>query len=228
MPASMPPPTFRGTANTITIPNGSELWRVHGSKYAGDAFRPVNPDPTRNTDQNFGGGRFDSTSYDPYPYLYAATKPTTALAETFLRDLDFRSAGDRILPRRAVAGMKLSAIRVQVELSLVSLISATDLAAVYQDHWLVDADGAAHYAQTRRWAHWLRRHSPDTHGLAWQSKRDRPFPAFILFGDRCPPGALSLIPTSSIDLDDANGATQLNALLRPYLVKIISPRRTTP
>ena len=51
---------------------------VHQQRFPADGFNP------NGADEHFGGGRFDSTPSDPYPFLYAASTDTTALAEVFL------------------------------------------------------------------------------------------------------------------------------------------------
>jgi hypothetical protein len=224
VPASLPPSRLRGTPTISVIPAGTELWRVHDAKYAGDSFRPVSANPRRNTDPNFGGGRFDSTENAPFPYFYAATRSTTALVESFLRDLPFRSNGSRVLPRHAINGKKLSCIDLDDDIAILNLSSAVDLAAVHQDYWLVDSEGDQNYAQTRRWAHWFREQIPSIGGLLWQSKRDRPHPALILFGDRCPPGCLTLNHGASAELDTLDGASLINSLLRPYRARVYPPR----
>ncbi|WP_203782182.1 RES family NAD+ phosphorylase [Paractinoplanes rishiriensis] len=206
----------------MTISAGTLLWRVHSQTFSGDAFRPVSPVPADNTDPNFEGGRFDATAAYGYPYFYAGFRQTTALAERFLRGLEFKAGGYRTLLRKTVLKTAISAVEVTRDLDLISLISATDLAAVGQDEWLVDVDGDAAYGQTRRWAHWLHKNTGRC-GLAWQSKRDRPYTAVILFGDRCT-GSVNLVPGSTQKLDDAAGAAYLNAMLVPYRVRITPPR----
>jgi hypothetical protein len=225
VPAVQPPDRLRGVPKTSLLHAKTELWRVHDAKYPGDSFRPVAQDPKKNTDPNFGGGRFDSTVNALFPYFYAALRPTTALVERFLKDLVLRPDGSRILPREKINGKTLSRVTLSADINLLSLVSATDLAAVHQDYWLVDSDGESNYAQTRRWGHWFRDQIPSVDGFVWQSKRDRPHPALILFGDRDPPVGLVLDHASSVDLWTKDGASLINALLRPYRVRVYPPRR---
>jgi hypothetical protein len=218
MPSDLPPARIHGTPHRTVLPGGTRVWRVHKKAYPGHTFNPVD------ADEHFGGGRFDSTPSDSYPYFYAAFSEVTALAEVFLRGLPFPNRGRRVLQRRAVEDRRLSAVELTDELTLLTLVSSADLAAVSQDDWLVQAE-AREYAQTRRWAHWLRDQANWAQGFVWQSKRNIPERAVILFGDRCHPGTLRPAALPAIDLDDAVGAEWLNNALAPFHVTIRPPRK---
>ena len=179
MPSTSPPPHYDGTPNRYLLGRGTCLWRVHGRKYGARAFKGLP------SDSLYGGGRFDATGADSYPFCYAALDETTALAEILLRDRPFDEAGYRTLPRAAVEGRQISGLTLTGDLELVSLISGQDLATVAQDEWLVTVKGHVEYARTRDWGHWLRKEAPWAHGLIWPSLRDRGGLAIILFGDRC-------------------------------------------
>lgn len=217
MPMMAPPPRYDGTPNRYTLHRGSCLWRVHGRKYGARAFKDKSSDPL------FGGGRFDATDADSYPFCYVALDETTAVAETLLRDLPWDDGGTRRLTRAAVDQRQVSGLTLICDLELVSLITGQDLAAVAQDDWLVTVKGPE-YAQTRGWAHWLRRQAPWAHGFIWSSLRDRGGLAIVLFGDRCAATfgdkyertLLHEIPELAVDLDDSAGAEWLNRRLAPY------------
>ncbi len=135
---------------------------MHPRKHPADAFCPVPADAL------FGGGRFDSTSSDAYPFLYAGLTAETALCETLLRDLKFRGTSRQVL-RAHVRGRVLSCLTTTTPLTMLSLASAVDLACICQpDDWLLRADGHE-YAQTRAWAHWLRTRARTVHGLIWRA-----------------------------------------------------------
>ncbi|MEU9117223.1 RES family NAD+ phosphorylase [Streptomyces sp. NPDC048483] len=220
------PHAYRMAPKPYTLPAGTELWRCHKSTRPADGFNPVA------VDAHFGGNRFDGTADDPYPYLYAGAGPATALAEVFLRDLDFDVAtGMRLLPYAAIAGKSLSVLRTRTDLTLIPLLTEEDLADVCQDSWLLEADGPS-YAQTRRWAAELRAQVPTAQGLVWQSRRHRPRQAMVFFGDRCadepfkdggdgadgdPAGAG--IP----DLGSPGGLAKLNRLLAPLRAAVVPP-----
>lgn len=217
MPFGPPPDTYLDEPNHYFLPEGSRLWRVHHQCRKSAEFNDMP------ADRHFGGGRFDATDDDPYPYLYAALTATTALAETLIRSLPFGHGQKRILPRKAVAGRRLCPLEITTGLALISLVTHADLAAVRQDEWLVQAD-PRDYAFTRRWAHWLHGQAPWAHGLIWSSRRDLGERSVILFGDRCPVGALGPVPSGCQDLDDIAGAAILNTMLAPYRVQIRPPR----
>jgi len=216
-----PPAAPCGPLHQVNLPAGAELWRVHDRKHAAGSFCPVPADAL------FGGGRFDSTSGDTYPFLYAGLTPETALCETLLRDLKFRGSSRQLL-RAHVRGRVLSCLTTTTPLPMLSLASATDLASICQpDDWLLRAEGHE-YAQTRAWAHWLRQQANTVSGFIWQSRYDLPHEAIILFGDRCPSGRPAPVTVRyAISLDDADGADYLNGHLAPYNVIIAPPRLVT-
>jgi RES domain len=221
MPLAPPPARATTAPRLATLPVGTRLWRVHSRNRSAAAFKPVVSDAL------FGGGRFDSTPEDRFPFLYAASDTETALLETLVRSIPFDDHGHRLIRRASVAGCRISALRVTQDLKLVSLVTMQELADACQDEWLVQAD-PAEYPQTRRWGHWLRSQAPWAHGLRWPSRRNLGHHAMILFGDRCPGGSLGEEPGSAVDLDDGPGAGWLNAQLTPYRIRIKPPLVTPP
>lgn len=218
MPLAPPPATAAASPRPVMLAAGALLWRVHRQRRQAAAFKPVG------SDAHFGGGRFDSTTGSPYPYLYAAFDQETALLETLVRGIPFDDRGRRLIRRATVAGYRMSAIRVTCDLKLMSLVSTRDLAAACQDEWLVHA-GPAEYPQTRRWGQWLREQAPWAQGFRWPSRWHLGHDALILFGDRCPAGALAGVPGTAMDLDDRAGAAWLNERLAPYRIRIMPPWR---
>jgi hypothetical protein len=231
VPLFEPPSQYAGTPSAFLLRRGTCLWRVHGQALAASGFRH---EPA---DRHFGGARFDGTPEDPYPYYYAGLGESTAIAETLLRDLHPDERGTRVISRGAVTGRQISGLALTRDLTLVDLRTARDLAAIAQDHWLVDAPGSQ-YDKTRAWASWIRRQAPWAHGLIWDSLRDKGEPAVVLFGDRCAAAAggavsdpaferrlLHEVGELAVDLDDGDGADYLNALLRPYRAEVCRPWR---
>jgi hypothetical protein len=213
-----PPAAPCGSLRHDVIPAGSTLWRVHRTRHPAAGFCPDA------ADQLFGGGRFDSTSSDVYPFLYAARTPETALCETLLRGLRFRGRSRQLL-RHQVTDRVLSSLTTTTTLTLLSLASTVDLASICQpDDWLLRAEGHE-YAHTRAWAHWLRRQAATVHGFVWLSRHNLPDQSIIIFGDRCPRDALKPDPSMQpVQLDTAAGAAYLNSRLGPYGVTIAPPR----
>jgi len=221
MTLAPPPADYDGTPVRHALLRGTCLWHVHKRAYPAGSFNSVPSSPM------FGGGRFDSTDDDRYPYWYAALDERTALAEILLRDLPYDRRGARALTREAVEGRRISGLTLTRDLDLVRLIDEVDLAAVAQDQWLVIATGHE-YAQTRAWGHWLRGKAPWAHGFIWHSRRDHGRPVIVLFGDRCATAfgtdyekkLLHEVSDLATDLDDKAGAEWLNGLLAPYRVAV--------
>ncbi|MFD8993355.1 RES family NAD+ phosphorylase [Streptomyces abikoensis] len=218
MTGNVSPALYTMRPRAYLLPAGTEWWRVHNRARPATQFNPVS------ADAHFGGNRFDGTSYDPYPYLYLASDPATALAETLLRSLDFDTAsGMRLVPYAAIAHKALSAVRTRRDHKLISLISEEDLAAVCQDSWLLETEGDG-YAKTRRWASELRAQDPEAAGLVWQSRRRRPRLASVLFQDRCGEEPLTALPVEEFhDLGSPAGVDAVNRILAPLRAAVVSP-----
>ncbi|MER6140144.1 RES family NAD+ phosphorylase [Streptomyces sparsogenes] len=217
MPYACPPRTCPGEPTCVVLPAGTSLFRVHSSSRS-----PLKPKDLP-SDRVWGGGRFDSTDEDPYPFLYAGLSETAALAEVLLRDLDFDpEGGPRRLPLVKLTGKSFSQLALARDLKLLSLVTTPDLAAVGQDGWLVDAE-ARDYAFTRAWAVWLRKQAAWAQGLLWLSKRDRGQRALVLFGDRVDEDALYEPGTPTLELDGPAGLRWLDRVLAPYAVEVPRP-----
>ncbi|MER6348634.1 RES family NAD+ phosphorylase [Streptomyces sp. NPDC001532] len=202
------------------IPAGTELWRVHHSKYAPDQFNP------KLSDIHFDGGRFEGTVLDPYHSLYLADDPLTALAESVLRSRPFeRPVGMRRIPYRTVWQRSLSGLRTRYDLHLVSLIEGQDLAAVCQDATLLEDEG--NYARARRWSSEIRAQAPDAMGLVWESRRNRSRLALVLYHDRFEDrdgGPLEVLTDTGIaDLGSQEGMKRANEILEPLRAEISEP-----
>jgi len=208
-----PPAELRRRPHRYLLPARSMLWRIHSARRTVTGFRPPS-DPGAP-----GGGRFDTTRPDEGGVLYCSEDRSTALVERLLRSQKFDGRGDRLLGEQLFAGRRVSMLQTTTELVLITLVSATDLAAVGQNDWLVQAE-PHQFARTQEWARWLRSIEQSAQGLVWQSRRDRPGRAIVLFGDRCPAGALAAVPHSEFDLDSDTGREHLRWLLRPYYVTI--------
>ena len=204
MPLARPPAAPKLPPASAWLPAGTRLWRVHPRSWPGDEFNDVRSDP------HFGGNRFDSTPADPFPYLYAAVDPQTALLETLVKGMPFDDSGKRVIRRSSVRDLRLSAIELGQDLRLISLLTTTDLARASQD---------------RRWCQWLRARAPWAQGMIWPSARSLGSQSLVLFGDRIAPSALRVPPGSTIELDSADGAAWLNRRLRPYLISVRPPAR---
>jgi hypothetical protein len=219
-----PPTAYAGTPAMTRLLASTVLYRVHLAAYPAHAFNPVL------AHRYYGGGRFDATDDDRYPYLYAGESLEAAIAEMLLRDLPCDSTGARHLPRRAIQGRRISTVITTTDLDLVSLRTAADLGAVCQDAWLTSCEPTC-YAQSRFWAHWIRAHAPTAAGLVWMSHREPTRQAFVLFGDRTPGTAIitttnnpALPPGFDADFDTPGGRRAIEHLLATYNV-VLGPRQ---
>lgn len=210
MPPTLPPQALPGAPTRYVLPAGTTLWRVHRSG------RPVHDFDAPRLVKGFGGGRFDSTRPNGFPYLYCSPDAGTALAERFVRDLDFSVTATRMLPRRALQSRTASVCQTTTDLNLLSLASGPDLAAVGQDGWLLSARGPD-LDLTRRWAAWLRDQARWAQGFVWQSGVDLPKPTMVLFGDTCGV-ALAPVDDMAYRLDDPDREGWLRYQLKPHRV----------
>ncbi|MEU5524076.1 RES family NAD+ phosphorylase [Streptomyces sp. NPDC047860] len=192
---------------------------MHASHRSAAGFNPV---PAH---AFYDGGRFDSTPYQPYGFLYVGFAVGAAVSEVLLRSIPFRQdGGPRLIPRVAVEGRSLSFLQLATDLEVVSLMSGSDLAAVGQDSWLVHAEGAE-YPQTRDWGHWIREQTkPWAQGFVWPSKREPADRVAIVFEDRCPDAPLMPTGAAAVDFGTAEGEQWLNGVLSAYCAHI-APRQ---
>jgi hypothetical protein len=216
MPLARPPSAAKPSLNRILLSAGTRLWRVHKKYRSCSDFKSVE------SDAHFGGGRFDSSPGDAYPYLYAAPEQQTALLETLVRAVPFNDKGSRLIRRAAITDQRISALEPVQDLNLIGLLTTADLAAACQDEWLVYSS-PSDYPQTRRWAQWLRAQAPWAQGFVWPSRRDLGRRSLVLFGDRLPDRALRDALGGSVDLDDAAGAAWINTQLAPYRISVKPP-----
>ena len=220
-PSQLPAPNYTGTPRRLDVPVGTVLVRVHDRAFAADAFNPTLA--PSGPGGHLRGGRFDATAGDAFPFLYAADDVATAFSEALLRDLPADPRGTRILSAAQVADRQVSRLSTQAPLSLVTLRSGRDLAAIGQDTWLTTAS-RPDYPMTRQWCSALRQWAPWAHGLTWRSNREPDGFAYILFGDRCPPHCLATAPpgtrplATAQPLDAAAGLHNLDDLLDAYRI----------
>ncbi|MER6912780.1 RES family NAD+ phosphorylase [Streptomyces sp. NPDC000594] len=198
------------------LPAGSGLWRCHPTGCPAAGFNPVL------SHRYFDGGRFDGTADDAYRFLYAAPEPLTALAETLLRDVPYSAAGTRVVPWVSAVQRSLTRLRVTEDLKLVRLVSQADLAAVFQDAWLLEGE-SDRYGATRYWAQEIRRYAPAAQGMVWQSRRNRPYHAVVFFSDRCEGEPVKAVEEQSYHLGTFEGVAKANRLLAPLRAMILPP-----
>jgi hypothetical protein len=216
MPNDTPPGEDLADLLHHTLPSGSLLWRVSRRTFVqrGSLFNarlaPAGSGPGPQ-DKAIPFGRFDAGQDEPYAYCYAGLDDLTAIAETLLRDVGFASRV-RAIPFRDVKGRCVAVYETLRPLSLVGLTTSAELSRARQDPWLIQAD-PDEYAGTRRWGHWLRRSSKDSHGFVWPSRRNPGGRCVVLFHDRIPLDHVSVVPVLTRDLDGGGGLEWLNRRL---------------
>jgi hypothetical protein len=215
----LPPSKPAGAPVLKTLAAGEILFRIHRKAYAASGFNP------RPAHQYYGGGRFDATVDDVYPYIYVGESAGGAISETFLRDLPVDTAGPRILAKSGVRGRRISAVRVEADLPVLQLVTGIELGQLSQDPWLTTCD-PRDYAQTRHWGHIIRGWAPDAAGFVWRSRREPEQRSYVLFGDRCRGDALTecahpSLPTgAALDFDTPQGIRWLRGQLAAYGVTV--------
>ncbi|WP_030349032.1 RES family NAD+ phosphorylase [Streptomyces sp. NRRL S-1022] len=215
MAGQLPPEGVEMAPLRHSLPAGTVLWRCHEEQFGAGEFNP------NVAHEFFKGSRFDPTEKDPYPYLYAALDPVTALSEVLLRSVEFGDDGVRQIPWAQASRYVLSAVRTTADLSLADLTTAEGLAAVWQDDWLIDT---TEYAGTRYWVRVIRERCTGVQGLWWTSKRCRPRPALQLFQDRCPDAPLDRRPLECLRLASADDVRRVNRLLAPLHAVVSAPQ----
>lgn len=209
-----PPTQFNGSPNKFSLSAGTPLWRVHKGIFPATEF---NPNPVaQDLAGEFAGGRFDSTTVDSYPFLYAAGDDSTAVAEKLLRDLPPDDSGMRALPSASVTGLCVSQIDVESDLELVSLRSGRDLAAIGIDTRLTIGP-STEYPVARRWSVAIREWVDSAQGLTWRSGREPDGFAYVFFGDRIGAGE---IVTSVNSTRGAEAFDLITLILSSYNVAI--------
>jgi hypothetical protein len=126
-------------------------------------------------------------------------------------------------PQRSNRYKSSSGLRPATDVTLLSLLTSEDRAAVGQDGWIVQADPSS-YGKTRSWGQWLRAIAPWAQGIAWPSERGLGEPVAVLFGDRIPAQGVQPCLEMATDLDDEKGAAFLNTALATWSLRIRPPR----
>lgn len=215
----LPPRGYAGSPRLIPVPAGTVLYRVHQKAFPADGFNPV---PSH---RYYGGGRFDATADDVYPYIYVGQTVEVAVAETFLRDIIYDDFGHYVLPKKTYEGRRISAVKTTVDLELVGMRTRPQLSSIAQSPWITNCD-PRDYAQTRHWGHWVRSKAPMAAGYVWNSRQEPSLSAYVLFGDRFAGKMIEqvfdpYVPTgAAADFDSDEGLDALSSILAPYEVSV--------
>lgn len=197
-----PPDPF--TAQPFTLPAGSNLSRVHDSRFGPTDF---NPGPK-------GGARFSFFGTPLVPVLYAAAKEESAVAETLLRKIP--AAGGRLV-HDAYAKNVMSMLVTKRELNLASFMG-TGLRALKVVASQLTNTPDTRYPQTRKWAQAA--YDAGYEGIVWMSKRNNTDQAYVLFGDRVDDSDLTVVAGSGRILSAGPGQVWLVNLCIPLHITV--------
>lgn len=183
-----PPTAFPTHVTDLAV--GAVLWRIHAESLAGDTFNP-----------GFGFSRFAPIGpvRKRVPTAYAAEEFEAAVYETIFHDLD-PAQSFKTYPLSKLADLRCSVLRVASPLALRSFLTPDLMKLGVARNQLIDTS-SREFPDTRLWSAALHRKDTFTHGMVWES---RPYPssiAMMFFGDRVPPGALSVVNSTRIDAD---------------------------
>ena len=183
------PPTAFAT-HVTNLPVGAVLWRVHAESLAGDTFNP-----------GFGFSRFAPIGpvRKRVPTAYAAEEFEAAVYETIFHDLD-PAQSFKTYPLSKLADVRCSVLRVASPLGLRSFLAPDLMKLGVARNQLIDTP-SREFPDTRRWSAALHRKDAVTHGMVWESRAYPSSLAMMFFGDRMPPGALSVVSTVRINAD---------------------------
>lgn len=169
--------------NTFILAAGARLVRLHDPNFTGDQPNPCKGGPTRFAPLHQAAGVC-------LPSLYAAATFECAVFESVFHDVP-HTAADKFVPLGKVTSRAISWLELTVDLTLAGLHEPdlNKLRLTRAD--LIDTPPSA-YPSTARWAQAFHHADPALTGLGWTSKRCDPGAAYVIFGDRLPPGALQV------------------------------------
>ena len=207
MPNVEPPERPPQEPEVCLLPEGADLCRLYRVRFGPLSFNSAaatNP---------YKGGRFDSPD-GSYTYMYCASTPSAAVAETLLRYVPGSGVETpTIVHEKNIVGSGLVRIETCRPLQLIDLTGQGFHKIGQTDDWLTSCE-ADQYPQTRHWANALREWVPEAHGLKWRARHDNNEFAFVLFGDRLT--ADTLRRQSVRLLSSPSGRVYLEELLAEY------------
>jgi hypothetical protein len=186
----VPKPPAAFPTHVTDLPVGAVLWRVHAENLAGDVFNP-----------GFGFSRFAPIGpvRKRVPTAYAADEFEAAVYETIFHDLD-PAQPFKTYPLSKLAEVRCSVLRVASPLALRSFLAPDLMKLGVARNQFIDTP-SREFPDTRRWSAALHRKDAVAHGMVWESRAYPSSLAMMFFGDRVPPGALSVVSTTRIDAD---------------------------
>ena len=169
------PPATALRPNTITLPKGTVLHRVHASQFTGNQFNPCKGGSTR------FAPIFDVQG-NCIPSLYAGSTLPSAIYETIFHDIP-ADAPIKTVSIFAITARSHSTLQVVRDLTLAEL-RAPDLKKLGLRPDQLTAAPPTDYVQTAAWAAALHAQNTGIDGLVWTSNQCDPDSAFLFFGGR--------------------------------------------
>jgi len=170
-----------------TLPEATELYRIHAPRFGATQFNPwssAESQPTRFAPFPGPRGR-------PVPTLYAAPAFAVALAESLFHDLP-RDSTEVVVPASRVDELVVSRLQVRRELRL-AMFRGTALRRMRVEWARLIGSPSDCYGQSRKWAEAAHRHAGAFDGLIWNSRQYDGAPCLVLFGDRINARALRVL-----------------------------------
>lgn len=189
-PAAGMPARFKpGKAPNIhTLHESTVLHRVHPKKYGAAQFNDTAAGNARFSPIRNAGGNI-------IPTIYAAQTFAGAAMETAFHDVPLAGAL-KTKARTDLEPLAHSEIKLEAELVLADL-SVKGLSKLGLEKKDLIETGKDAYAMTRSFAEHIHASHPGIQGLSWVSRKDDTNRAFVLFGDRIRPGAISAVAGST-------------------------------
>ena len=199
MPIKCPPaPVAANPAlviQTAILKAGSALTRFHSKSRAGNIY---NPNTGKRIEIEEEGARFNPFPGAPaanVPTLYAADNITAAALESIFHGV--KHIPSPTFPRIGLKDSSYSELVVNADLVVVELTNPQlrQLAIARRRTSLKEEElihtPPSQYPHTRTWARFLHDSLPSLQGLCWRPRLGGAGLAYMLFGDRCAPGALT-------------------------------------
>lgn len=168
-------PTGKTAPNTVTLPAGAVLHRIHLDKYG----------PCQFNNTSLGNARFSpikNTDGAIIPTIYAGQTLDCALMETIFHDVpaaeEFKTIASSRLEKQLHSELLINTDLTLLDLSTVSL---TKLGLKRTQ--IIDTE-ADLYPRTRQLAESFHANYTDIQGLVWTSRKHDSYRAYLFFQDR--------------------------------------------
>lgn len=172
---------------------GTEIHRIHESKYRADEFNGSGD----------GNARFSpiaTSNGAVIPTLYGGGDFECAAMEVPFHDVPFEPGLKTVNKSKRLAPLRYSIVVPRHDLTLADLTNVALRKLGVARRQLIDTD-KDQYPRTRQWAVAIHAQDESLQGLYWTSRQDDTQPAIMLFGDRLASGELESAeePRSLID-----------------------------